>query len=114
MAIEVTIHGTGSGTCSLTGKTGDGLTVTFKDGTVTEAFLSWKGFQQILALKAGKNGKALAVGRAVTQAVGETVSRANGEAVGRTESVGVSTGHSEGISTSRTVSTSSTPPNGSK
>ena len=57
MATELTIHGTGSGTCSLTGKTGDGLTVSFKDGTVSEAFLSWKGFQQLLALKAGKTGK---------------------------------------------------------
>ena len=29
-AIKVTIHGTGSGTCSLTGKEGtDGLTITF-------------------------------------------------------------------------------------
>jgi hypothetical protein len=54
MATELTIHGTGSGTCSLTGKTGEGLTVSFKDGTVTEAFLCWKGFQQLLALKAGK------------------------------------------------------------
>ena len=57
MATELTIHGTGSGTCSLTGKTGDGLTVSFKDGTVSDAFLSWKGFQQLLALKAGKTGK---------------------------------------------------------
>ncbi len=61
MATELTIHGTGSGTCSLTGKTGDGLTVSFKDGTVSEAFLSWKGFQQLLALKAGKTGKPAAV-----------------------------------------------------
>ena len=29
----------------------DGLTVTFDDGTVKEAFLSWKSFRQLLALK---------------------------------------------------------------
>ncbi len=54
-AIKLTIHGTGSGTCSLTGKEeSDGLTVTFEDGTVKEVFLSWKGFRQLLGLKAGK------------------------------------------------------------
>lgn len=102
MATELTIHGTGSGTCSLTGKTGDGLTVTFKDGTVTDAFLCWKGFQQILALKAGKNGKATMKGTNATETNGVTVGRST------TESVGISTGHSEGISNSRTVSTTNT------
>ena len=54
MALTVTIHSTGSGLCSLTGKDGtDGLTVTFEDGTVKESFLSWRGFRQLLALKAG-------------------------------------------------------------
>jgi len=54
-AIQVTIHSTGSGTCSLTAKEGsDGLSVTFQDGTVKEAFLSWKSFRQLLALKAGQ------------------------------------------------------------
>lgn len=64
-AIQVTIHGTGGGTCSLTGKEGaDGLTVTFSDGTVKEAFLSWRSFRQLLALKTGQmkpEGKAVAV-----------------------------------------------------
>ncbi len=52
--IEVTIHNTGTGPCSLSGKEGPGLAVTFKDGTVTSAFLSWKAFQQLLAMKAGQ------------------------------------------------------------
>jgi len=49
--VEVTIHDVGSGPCSLTGKEGDGLRVTFGDGTVTNAFLSWKAFRQLLGLK---------------------------------------------------------------
>lgn len=56
-AVKLTIHGTGTGTCSLTGKDGDGLTVTFDDGTLAESFLSWKGFQQLLGMKAGTNGR---------------------------------------------------------
>jgi hypothetical protein len=50
-AIKLTIHGTGVGTCPLTGEEGDGLTVTFEEGTVKEAFLSWKEFRQLLGLK---------------------------------------------------------------
>lgn len=56
-AVKLTIHGTGTGTCSLTGKEAAGLTVTFDDGTLSESFLSWKGFQQLLGMKAAKNGK---------------------------------------------------------
>ena len=53
--LKVTIHSTGSGVCSLTGKNeSDGLTVSFEDGTVREAFLSWKGFRQLLSLKANR------------------------------------------------------------
>ncbi len=56
MSIQLTIHGTGTGTCSLTGKeAADGLTVTFEDGTVKEGFLSWKAFQQLLRMKVGHN-----------------------------------------------------------
>ncbi len=51
MSIKLTIHGTGNGPCLLTGREGDGLTVTFEDGTVKEAFLSWRGFRQLLGLK---------------------------------------------------------------
>lgn len=53
MAIEVLIHDMGSGTCSLTGKEGEGLTVTFKDGTVKDAFLSQRAFFQLVRMKAG-------------------------------------------------------------
>jgi hypothetical protein len=55
MSISVTIHGVGSGLCSLTGKEeSDGLTVTFQDGTAREQFLSWKAFRQLLTLKTGQ------------------------------------------------------------
>lgn len=57
MSVELTIHGTGSGMCCLTGKESEGLTVSFKDGTITESFLSWKGFQQLLGMKAGTSLK---------------------------------------------------------
>jgi hypothetical protein len=54
-ATKVTIHGAGLGTCTLTGKSDvDGLTVTFEDGTVKEAFLSWKSFRQLLSLKSAQ------------------------------------------------------------
>lgn len=54
-AMQVTIHATGSGTCSLTGKKDtDGLTVSFQDGSVKESFLSWRAFRQLLGLKTGQ------------------------------------------------------------
>ncbi|MFN4261400.1 MAG: hypothetical protein ACK4RK_19105 [Gemmataceae bacterium] len=49
--IKITVHGSGSGICALTGKDGDGLTVTFEDQTVVNSFLSWRSFKQLLALK---------------------------------------------------------------
>lgn len=52
--IKLTVHSTGSGQCSLTGKEGSGLTVSFDDGTVREGFLSWRAFQQLLGMKAGQ------------------------------------------------------------
>ncbi len=54
-AFKVTIHQAGSGTCSLSGREGDGLTVTFDDGTVTEQHLSWKSFRQLVALATARN-----------------------------------------------------------
>ncbi len=54
MVFKVTIHGTGMGSCALTGKESDGLTVTFEDGTIKDAFLSWKAFRQLLNLKTGQ------------------------------------------------------------
>ena len=57
-AIKVTIHSVGTGTCSLTGKEGsDGLTVSFEDATVSQQFLSWKSFRQLLAMKSGQAAK---------------------------------------------------------
>jgi hypothetical protein len=53
MATELTIHSTGTGQCSLTGKEGEGLTVSFSDGTVKEAFLSTKAFFQLVKMKTG-------------------------------------------------------------
>src|SRR6266540_3072310 len=49
--LNVTIHHAGSGTCSLTGKEGEGIAITFEDGTVKNQFLSWKAFRQLLAMK---------------------------------------------------------------
>jgi len=49
--LNVTIHQMDAGTCSLTGKEGDGLAITFDDGTVKNQFLSWKAFRQLLAMK---------------------------------------------------------------
>lgn len=56
-AIKVTVHGTGNGMCSLSEKEGDGITVSFDDGTVRESFLSWKAFRQLLALKSTQSKK---------------------------------------------------------
>ncbi len=56
--IKLTIHSTGTGTCLLTGKETDGLTVSFEDGTIRESFLSWRGFRQLLGLKAGTTKRA--------------------------------------------------------
>ena len=56
-AIKLVVHGTGSGQCCLTGKEGDGLTVSFEDGTVQQSFLSWRAFRQLLALKTTQSGR---------------------------------------------------------
>lgn len=49
--IQLTIHSTGHGTCSLTGHDCEGVTVTFADGTVNERFLSFKSLARLVALK---------------------------------------------------------------
>jgi hypothetical protein len=49
--LNVTFHHAGSGLCSLTGKESDGVSISFEDGTVTNQFLSWKAFRQLLAMK---------------------------------------------------------------
>lgn len=50
-SLRVMIHQAGDGVCSLTGKEGDGLTVSFEDGTVMQQHLSWKSFRQLIAMK---------------------------------------------------------------
>jgi hypothetical protein len=49
--LNVTIHQAGSGLCSLTNKEGDGITVSFEDGTVKNQFLTYRAFRQLLAMK---------------------------------------------------------------
>lgn len=51
MSLEVTIHAVGVGTCSLTNKECDGLTVSFGDGTLDGGFLSQKAFMQLIHMK---------------------------------------------------------------
>ena len=58
MSIDLTIHGAGSGICSLSGKDCDGITVTFKDGTLREGFLSHKAFLQLVTMKFAQGAKA--------------------------------------------------------
>jgi hypothetical protein len=53
--IRVTIHQSGSGVCSLSGKEGEGLTVSFEDGTVNQQHLSWKSFRQLVAMKTAQH-----------------------------------------------------------
>ncbi|MCI0704970.1 MAG: hypothetical protein L0241_28250 [Planctomycetia bacterium] len=57
MSIEITIHGTGVGQCSLSGKEGEGLIVSFKDGTLREGFLSHRAFLQLVKMKFAQAGK---------------------------------------------------------
>ena len=55
MSVKLTIHSVGKGNCCLTGKEDcDGLSLSFEDGTVSEAFLSGRGFRQLLGLTAGQ------------------------------------------------------------
>jgi hypothetical protein len=51
--VKLTIHNVGTSIdCSLTGKADtDGLVVTFDDGTVRNAGLSWKALKQLLQMK---------------------------------------------------------------
>ena len=58
MQLKIAIHGSGMGPCALTGKETDGVTVTFEDGTVKDAFLSWKAFRQLINLKTGQTNDA--------------------------------------------------------
>lgn len=66
MIFKITIHSTGIGSCALTGKEADGLSVTFDDGTIKDSFLSWKAFRQLLNLKAGQTDQVNAKPAAAT------------------------------------------------
>jgi hypothetical protein len=63
MTIDVSIHGVGVGTCSLSGKEGEGLTVSIKDGTLREGFLSQKAFMQLIRMKFAQQPKAVGSAR---------------------------------------------------
>ncbi len=56
--IRIIFHSAGTGIDSLTGKETEGITVSFEDGTLSNSFLSWKSFKQLLAMKARQNEKA--------------------------------------------------------
>ena len=52
MSVKLTIHGfEPSGTCSLSGKTGEALVVSFDDGTLSQRPLSQKSLIQLLRMK---------------------------------------------------------------
>jgi hypothetical protein len=55
------IHGvSNSGVCSLTGKEGEVIDVSFKDGTLANGSLSFKGLVQLLRMKLVQAKPALA------------------------------------------------------
>lgn len=54
----VEILKTGKGECSLSGKKCDGVFVTFKDGTLTNVFLSWNALKQLVKLRASQQKEA--------------------------------------------------------
>ena len=56
MSIKLTVMSSGKGLCALTGKAdSDGLTVAFENEE--PCFVSWKGFQQLIAFKVGQTTK---------------------------------------------------------
>jgi hypothetical protein len=55
MSIKIEVHRLEeSGTCSLSGKDGEVLVLSFSDGTITEAPLSQKALMQLLRMKLQK------------------------------------------------------------
>jgi hypothetical protein len=56
MSAKVIIHSCGTGLCALSGKEGEGMTVTFEDGTLREGFLSHRAFQQLIKMKVAPQG----------------------------------------------------------
>ena len=57
--VTVKIIETGTGTCALTAREGDGLAVAFDNDT--PVYLSWRSFKQLLSLRLAQQGKAPAV-----------------------------------------------------
>ena len=53
--VTVKISGMGQGSCALTNRDADGLTVAFDNDT--PLFLSFKSFKQLLTLRLAQNGK---------------------------------------------------------
>ena len=56
-AVKLTVHGTGTGTCALSGReSADGLTVSFEGEQ--PVFVSWRSLKQLLSFRAAQGGKA--------------------------------------------------------
>lgn len=53
----VEIIKTGKGKCSLSGKDCEGVYVSFKDGTLTNVFLSWNALKQLVRLRVNQDKK---------------------------------------------------------
>jgi len=53
--LMVKINGIGNGSCALSARDGDGLTVAFDNDQ--PLFLSWKSFKQLLTLRLAQQGK---------------------------------------------------------
>ena len=55
--VKLTVHAITQGVCSLSGKEGDVLNVSFDDGTTKEANLSLKSLQALLKMKVAQAEK---------------------------------------------------------
>lgn len=50
MKTVIAIHNVGTGTCSFSGKKGEGATVSFANGMFREQFLSWVSLKKLAVL----------------------------------------------------------------
>ena len=64
--IKMTVSSTGIGSCALTGKETEGVSVTFENEQPT--FLSWKALRQLVTMKAGRHPKPVPAGNCTTAA----------------------------------------------
>lgn len=55
MKTVIAIHTVGTGTCSFSGKKGEGATVSFANGMFREQFLSWVSLKKLASLTGGLN-----------------------------------------------------------